>query len=164
MLDVLAAPGPHPDHADALMLFGRFVGGWDMEGEQIAADGAVTPLRGAWHFGWVLDGRAIQDVLVGTDPYEYGTTIRFYDPVADAWEITWITPPQRAVRRLAARPDGDGIVLEGTDPAGHLLRWTFTEIRPDAFTWTGWESHDRGASWRRAEVMRLRRAAVAAAA
>jgi hypothetical protein len=156
MLDALAAAGPHPDHAAELMLFGRFVGSWDMEGVQFAPDGSRTEQSGEWHFGWVLDGRAIQDVLI-SPPIEYGTTVRFYDPEADAWEITWITPPGRAVRRLQARPSGDDILLEGRDPAGHLLRWTFTEITRGSFTWTGFRSDDEGATWRRDEEMRLTR-------
>ena len=156
MLDILAADGPHPDHAEELMLFGRFVGAWDMEGEQIAPDGGRTALRGEWHFGWVLEGRAVQDVLI-SPPIEYGSTVRFYDPVARVWEITWITPPGRAVRRLQARRDGDRILLEGRDPAGHLLRWTFTRITPDSFTWSGYRSDDEGVTWRQDEEMRLTR-------
>ena len=156
MLELLAADGPHNDHADALMLFGRFTGAWDMEGWQRGPGGTQTPQRGEWHFGWVLGGRAIQDVLV-VPGVEHGTTIRFYDPVADQWEITWITPPGRAVRRLQARPHGDDIVLEGTDPQGHRLRWTFTGIAPERFTWSGYASYDDGATWTLEEEMRLAR-------
>jgi hypothetical protein len=156
MIDALAAAGPHPDHARELMLFGRFVGEWDMEGEQIAHDGGRTEFRGEWLFGWVLDGRAVQDVLISPG-FEYGTTVRFYDPESDSWEITWITPPGRAVRRLRARPDGDAIVLEGRDTAGHLLRWTFTDITDNSFTWSGFRSDDEGATWRQDEEMRLTR-------
>jgi hypothetical protein len=156
MLELLAADGPHPDHAEALMLFGQFSGAWDMEGWQRAPNGSQVPQRGEWHFGWVLGGRAIQDVLV-VPGVEHGTTVRFYDPDADQWEITWITPPGRAVRRLQARPDGDEIVLEGTDPKGHRLRWTFTGIAPERFTWSGYASHDDGATWELVEEMRLTR-------
>jgi hypothetical protein len=156
MLDVLGATGPHPDHARELMLFGQFVGAWDMQGERIAPDGDRTEFGGEWHFGWTLEGRAVQDVLI-SPPVEYGTTVRFYDPETRAWEITWITPPGRAVRRLQAHPDGGDIVLEGRDPAGHLLRWTFTEITGDSFTWSGFRSDDEGASWRQDEEMRLTR-------
>jgi len=156
MLELLTADGPHPDHADALMLFGRFVGAWEMDGDDIASDGTRTAFSGEWRFGWVLGGRAVQDVLI-SPPHELGTTVRFYDPVADAWEITWITPPGRAVRRLVARPDGDDIRLEGRDPAGHLLRWTFSAITATSFTWRGYASHDEGDSWRLVEEMRLRR-------
>jgi hypothetical protein len=156
MLELLAADGPHPDHADALMLFGHFVGTWDMEGWQSGPDGARAPQQGEWRFGWVLGGRAIQDVLVSREG-EHGTTVRFYDPLTGGWEITWITPPGRAVRRLRARPEGADIVLEGRDPAGHLLRWTFTDIADDRFTWSGFESHDEGATWEHREEMRLTR-------
>jgi hypothetical protein len=156
MLELLAADGPHPDHAGELMLFGRFAGAWRMDGWHLAADGTRTPQHGEWRFGWVLGGRAIQDVLV-VPGFEHGTTVRFYDPVTRVWEITWITPPGRAVRRLQARADGDDIVLEGRDPAGHRLRWTFTGIAPDRFTWSGYASYDEGATWRLEEEMRLER-------
>jgi hypothetical protein len=163
VLDALAAAGPHRDHADQLMLFGQFVGSWDFDGFYTAPDGARVEMTGEWHFGWVLAGRAIQDVLIcpprdaGGPNLEYGSTIRFYDPAIDAWQITWITPPQRAVVRLVARPVGDEIVLEGPGSDG-LLRWTFSGISPDAFTWRGFHSTDDGASWRQREEMRLRRA------
>ena len=162
MLDALAADGPHPDHADKLMLFGQFVGSWDFDGFYTTPDGSQVEMTGEWHFGWVLAGRAIQDVLIcpprGADGpnLEYGSTVRFYDPAIDAWQVTWITPPQRAVVRLVARPVGDDIVLEGPGSDG-LLRWTFSGISPDAFTWSGFHSADAGATWRQREQMRLRR-------
>ena len=46
------------------MLFGQFVGGWDVESHQYAPDGAERTLRGEWYFFWALEGRAIQDVIV----------------------------------------------------------------------------------------------------
>jgi hypothetical protein len=58
-----------------------------------------------------------------------------------------------------ARPDGDGILLEGTEADGTLDRWTFTDITPDSFTWTGYESKDGGATWPMIERMRCRRRA-----
>lgn len=162
MLDALAADGPHPDHADKLMLFGQFVGSWDFDGFYTAPDGARADMSGEWHFGWVLAGRAIQDVLIcprrdAAGPnLEYGSTVRFYDPSIDAWQITWITPPQRTVVRLVARPVGDEIVLEGPGTDG-LLRWTFSSISPEAFTWRGHRSTDGGVTWTQREEMRLRR-------
>ena len=55
------------------------------------------------HFGWVLEGRAIQDVWIapalraGTAASElmHGTTLRVYDPQQDLWQITWIIPFDR---------------------------------------------------------------------
>ncbi|TMG32371.1 MAG: hypothetical protein E6H94_11970 [Chloroflexi bacterium] len=64
MQDIVGATGPHAEHAEALMLFGQFVGGWDVESHQYAPDGAERTLRGEWYFFWALEGRAIQDVIV----------------------------------------------------------------------------------------------------
>lgn len=152
----LEADGPAPEHAEELMLFGRFVGAWDVDGAEIAPDGERTSWRGEWHFAWALGGRAIQDVLI-VPGLEYGTTIRFYDHEARNWQITWVTPVQRAVRRLVARPEGDDIVLEGVDLGGRLMRWSFSEITADSFLWQGRSSHDGGRTWQLEEEMRLSR-------
>jgi hypothetical protein len=156
MLDLLAASGPHPDHADKLMLFGQFVGAWEFEGFYTAS-GSRHAATGEWHFGWVLDGRAIQDVLI-CPPVEYGSTLRFYDPEIDAWQITWITPPNRAVVRLVGRPVEDEIVLDGDGATGRL-RWMFRDIAPDSFVWQGYLSRDGGETYEQREEMRLRRRA-----
>jgi hypothetical protein len=39
MVDALQARGPHPDEASHLMLFGQFVGAWDVDVTNIASDG-----------------------------------------------------------------------------------------------------------------------------
>ena len=41
MLEALQAEGPFPDHASKLMLFGRLVGSWDIEGRFFDRDGHV---------------------------------------------------------------------------------------------------------------------------
>ena len=51
MLDALQARGPHPDLAEHLMLFGQFVGAWDVDVTNIAADGTKNEFKGEWHFG-----------------------------------------------------------------------------------------------------------------
>jgi len=58
LVEALHADGPAGPHADELMLFGRFVGSWRLEWSD--ADGATA--TGELHFGWVLGGRAVQDV------------------------------------------------------------------------------------------------------
>jgi hypothetical protein len=149
-----------------LMLFGQFVGSWAIDGWIEQEDGTREHLRGEWRFDWALDGLAIQDVLICPPPsehvdgepwVEHGTTVRFYDPGAGRWEITWITPIQRAVRRLAGGRVGDRIVLEG-EHDGRRSRWSFNDISPSSFTWRGELSTDGGASWRLAEEMLLTRA------
>ena len=62
MIDALQASGPHPDHGSDLILFGQFVGAWDVDVTNIEPDGTKKELKGEWHFGWVLEGRAIMDV------------------------------------------------------------------------------------------------------
>ena len=41
----------------------------------------------------------------------HGSTIRFYDPVTDAWRSTWVEPVNGRVRRFTGRPAGDDILL-----------------------------------------------------
>jgi hypothetical protein len=140
-----------PDHAD-LELFGRFVGAWTFDGTDVAPDGTETHYRGRWDFGYVLGGRAIQDVLY-CEGVEHGTTIRI--PRADGtWDVVWITPVHRAVRHLHGGPEGGRIVLTGVSGDRHL-RWSFNDITPDAFVWRGEQSTDSGATFRVAEEMRL---------
>ncbi len=168
MLAVLAAPGPFPDYADKLMLFGRLVGSWDIEDTHFNPDGTVrAERRGEWHFGWVLEGRAIQDVLIspplaerqrtGASSHEYGTTVRAYDPTIDAWRITYVAPVFGATVNLLARERGDEIVLEGRAPDGKLNRWVFSEISEEYFRWRGYESSDEGLTWFMDEEMHARR-------
>jgi hypothetical protein len=170
MIELLDADGPDEMRAEGLMLFGRFVGSWDIEATYWDHDGSVIgERRGEWHFGWVLQGRAIQDVLIspplaeqlqtGEPAREYGSSFRLYDPKTDIWRVTWFAPVSGTIVDLTARRDGERIVLEGSEPSGMLDRWIFSDITPDAFTWTGYESTDEGRTWPMVERMLLRRRA-----
>jgi hypothetical protein len=167
--EIIGAAGPNPEHARALMLFGQFVGSWDVESHQYAPDGAERTLRGEWHFFWALEGRAIQDVIMSPGREErrpdrwkmgeYATTVRFYRPADDTWDITSISPPNDQVHRLVGRKIGDEIVLEGTTPDGKPERWRFCEITPSRCRWRGEVSFDGGHSWFVDEEMILTRRA-----
>ena len=170
MIEALTAAGPLPEYADKLMLFGRLVGGWDIEGRHFNSDGQVTKeQRGEWHFDWVLEGRAIQDVILtpsreerrknGTPAEEYGTTVRFYDPRIDAWRVTFIAPVFGGIVNLIARSVGDEIVLEGRAPDNKLYRWVFSDITDQTFRWSGYLSADEGRTWHMEEEIRGRRRA-----
>ena len=167
MIDVLDAGGPHPEHADKLMLFGRLVGSWDIEARFLDEEGAVTKKStGEWHFGWVLEGRAIQAVLI-TPPLEgrgsdnqsrsYDTTIHTYDPNLDIWRVTVVAPIANLTVNMVARGRGEEIWLEGTSPAGDLWRWTFSEFSDDRVRYQGYVSTDDGQTWFRGEEIILRR-------
>lgn len=165
--EIAGASGPHPEHADALMLFGQFVGSWDVSARQLAPDGSERSLRGEWHFFWALEGRAIQDVILTPpraerDPTQwrmgdYQTALRFYRPDSGTWDVTAISPVYDQVNRLVARKVGDRIVLEGIRPDGKPQRWSFDDITPDRCHWRGEVSSDGGATWFLEEEMVLTR-------
>ncbi|MEJ3655545.1 hypothetical protein WEH80_21480 [Actinomycetes bacterium KLBMP 9759] len=156
LVTALHVDGPVPERADELMLFGRFVGSWTLERHGITADGSTIVRSGELHFGWVLGGRAVQDIWIvpgrglpgeGVPPDAFhGSTIRFYDPTIDRWRSTWIEPVNGRVRRFIGQPVGDDIVLI-SDEDEPRLRWSFTAIAPDSFTWVGETSHDGGLTW-----------------
>ena len=164
LIDALHVSRPAPAHQDKLMLFGRFVGSWIIDW----TGGLMHQAIGELHFGWVLAGRAIQDIWIvpgrgqpgeGDPPLAfYGTTIRFYDPVIDAWRSTWIEPVNHRVRRFIGRPEEDDIVLLSQEDEPRL-RWRFTDVRADSFTWIGQSSSDGGATWNVDEEMHARRTA-----
>ena len=167
MIDALAAEGPFPEYADKLMVFGRLVGSWDIEGRFFDEDGNVTnERRGEWHFGWALEGRAILDVWTAprrslraqADLYEYGATLRFFDPTIQAWRSTWIGPVRHLVLPFIARQAEDGIILEGSFTPGCRTRWIFSHITPTRFHWRNLESSDDGATWRCVQEMVAQRA------
>ena len=164
--DVLDAAAPVAWYADAMMLYGQFVGSWEGEALTYPPDGPALRLSAEVHFDWVLEGRAVQDVwIVPARPDRrwppcarnlYGTTLRVYDPAADAWNVTWINPPNGAYTRLVGRREGERIVQHGEDRDG-LNRWIFQEITPDSFRWTGELSTDGGQTWRLSAEFALRR-------
>jgi hypothetical protein len=62
LIRVLHADGPATDRAAALALYGRFIGDWDADIVTYTPDGVRHHGQGEIHFGWILEGRAIQDV------------------------------------------------------------------------------------------------------
>jgi hypothetical protein len=171
MLGVLAADGPHPRHAGALMLYGQLVGSWAVDNRYLdQRDGDWHEVPAAWHFGWILDGLGVQDVLVGpaqADPEGQrgiGTTVRVYDPRMDAWRVSWFGATSGEFCTLIGRPDGGGILQEGSGTDGRPIRWRFTDISPESFRWQGLVSDDGGATWRLEQEMHGRRQRPAPAA
>jgi len=166
LVDAIAADGPLPELADELQLFGRFVGSWRLGWRGMHGAGAGLQLTGELHFGWVLGGRAVQDVWIVPSPWPaaglppgvgfHGSTLRFFDPALGAWRSTWIEPVNGRVRRFVGRPDGADISLVSDEDAP-ALRWRFTDITPTSFTWIGEISHDGGQTYVRDEEMRATR-------
>ncbi len=160
----LAADTPFPAQREKLALFGQFVGDWDIiEARYPQPNGTPLTRRGEVHFGWILDGRAIQDVWMAYDGKEgrvvpIGTTIRFYDPKIDAWHSVWLNPVGGYVQEFVARKVGEEIVLEGkTVESGFPEQWIFSNITADSFRWHAEETHDSGKTWILTEEMQIRR-------
>ena len=154
----LVADHPAADCADKLTLYGWLVGSWTMDATLHRDDGTVHEGRGEIHAGWILAGRAIQDVWVLPGVF-HGTTLRVYDPGIDAWHILWSDPLRQVYTRQLGRADPRGIVQVGTAGDGALLRWSFTDISQGAFRWRGERSLDDGGSWMLQLDVRARRSA-----
>jgi hypothetical protein len=166
LIEALHVVGPAGPTAEQLHLFGQFVGSWNVTWAGVDAEGRTLTTRGELHFGWVLGGRAVQDIWIvpgrglpgeGQPPLAFhGSTIRFYDPRIEAWRSIWIDPVNGRARRFIGGLVNDEILLL-SDEDEPQLRWRFTDITPDAFTWRGEISHDGGKTWSPDEEMRITR-------
>jgi hypothetical protein len=162
MIAVLSASGPHASLGDEARVWDRFVGTWDCDFGFHLEDGSVRHSPGELEFGWVLDGRAIQDLWItypkqGEKERGIGTSIRFFDDKSRTWHVVFVNPKYGAVLSVQGGVEGDRIVLRGDDKEGSQLRWSFNDIRDDSFTWRGEKSRDGGKTWRLEEEHHMRR-------
>ena len=65
--------------------FGKLIGSWQID---YVESHHSRVIKGEWHFSWVLEGMAIQDVIILPD-YEYGTSLRIYNPDTYAWDVAY---------------------------------------------------------------------------
>ncbi len=156
----LHADGPSGDRTGKMDLYGWLIGSWDLDVTGYLPDGSQRCRPGEWHFGWALEGRAIQDVWIvpprgatrkgdaAANVNSYGTTLRTYDPRIEAWQIQWTDPVTQTYFTMIGRKEGDNIVQLGKSPDGNMIRWSFCDITPDSFRWRGEGSADGGATWR----------------
>ncbi|HEY7285290.1 MAG TPA: hypothetical protein VH497_07600 [Vicinamibacterales bacterium] len=156
---VLAAPARSPEIPESADLYGWLCGSWDLEvihyrGLNVSSSG----LRAEVHAGFVLEGRAVQDVWIMPPRAErtaamdmtmnmYGTTLRSWDPAIQAWRIAWNNPARGHREEQIGRRRGADIVQDGTRADGTKTRWTFTEITPDGFHWRGEAMYPDKQTW-----------------
>jgi hypothetical protein len=167
MVTALQALGPHPSLGDQAKVFGRFVGTWDAEYTEFSRDGKASQSSGEVIVGWVMEGRAIQDLFIIYPSAAHkerfiGTTFRYFDPISGTWRVTFIDPENDSVARFTGGAEGDDrIVLHSQDTDGKEARWSFNDIRPDSFVFRDEASRDGGKTWRLREEdhMKRRRAA-----
>jgi len=161
---LLAATGRSPEIPEENDVYGWLVGSWDLEVLHYAAvDVAPLHIQGEVHFGWVVEGRAIQDVWIMPRVSErsanlpdankktnnmYGTTLRIWDASIQAWRIRWINPVTNHYEQQIGRRIDNDIVQVGARVDGTPTRWRFTEIMPNSFHWLGEALNPDGATWK----------------
>lgn len=162
----LIAPARSPEIPEQYDIYGWLIGSWELDVLFYWTDVSAHQLKGEAHFGWVLEGRTVQDVWIiprnNNGPIEdknrsYGTTLRVWDPTLKAWQITWINPVTGAVSKLIGRRIGQEIIQVGARADGTPIRWNFTEITADSFLWTGEALDVDGKTWKIQGQFRARR-------
>ena len=146
---LLASSGRAAEIPESADIYGWLVGSWELDIRVYwGIDVSGRALKGEAHFGWALEGRAIQDVWIMPKVADrtgwsdkkmnmYGTTLRVWDPSLQAWQITWTNPAGDHHERQIGRRIGQDVVQIGTRPDGTPTRWTFSEIAADSFHCTG---------------------------
>jgi len=151
-LAALGSDGPPADQANDMALYGQFIGSWEMDTVHHFDDGTIETATGEIYFGWVLEGRAVQDIWIRpkrpAPSTMYGTTLRVFDPAIGGWHIIWSDPLNQDYSRQIGRAEGRDIVQVGEDSRGLKARWRFTEIAADSFHWIGEERVADSEPWR----------------
>lgn len=109
-LAALGSKAPPADRVKEMHLYGWLIGSWEMNAVHHLDDGTAEESTGEIHFGWVLEGRAIQDIWIRprrpAPSTMYGTTLRIFDPGIGAGTSSGAT---RSTRTTRARSDGPGV-------------------------------------------------------
>jgi hypothetical protein len=155
---VLTAPARAPEIPESADVYGWLVGSWELDVRHYRVDVSHAGLKGEVHFARVLEGRGVQDVWIMPqrsarqgEPDRaanmYGTTLRVWDVALQAWRVTWVNPVNGTRDELIGRWSGKDIVQVGTHQDGTPIRWTFTDITPGSFRWTGEALSPDGRTW-----------------
>lgn len=134
--NALICDSRNSDLPEEFDFFGRLIGNWKIK--YIESNTKVA-LEGEWHFARVLDGMAIQDVIIIPN-YETGITVRVYNPNKKAWDVTYSFVGR--VIRLEANKQDDKIVLTHIDNENR--KWVFAKIDDNYFRWLDVSRNDSG--------------------
>lgn len=137
--------------------FGRYVGDWKIEDEQLARDGSGWgPGQGArWIFKCVGDGTAVQDYWL-PNAGGFGTNVRTFNPDTGKWEIIWAATGLNGLMHISASANDEGnIVMDILSPEQNPPR-RIIFYAPDSSGWRWAQewSLDGGETW--FEVYRIR--------
>jgi hypothetical protein len=169
LLQALESSARSNELTDQEDIYGWLIGGWEATVYDYADDGTAHESIGEWHFGRVLEGRAIQDVWIAPPRSQrkdktlskqynrYGTSLRVYDREAGVWRVTWFNPVTGVRNDLVGRRQGADIIQEGLAAGGHKIRWSFKDITPTSFRWLGEYLESDGKTWRLQAEFRARK-------
>lgn len=161
----LDAASPHPSLGDQAQVLSRMIGTWDVEYTDFAKDGTATHRSGEFIAGWVMDGRAIQDLWIvnpsGTHKErEVYAFLHWFDPKSRTWRAAFVDPEHGSLAKFTGGPVGnDRYVLETADLGNKQNRWSFNDIGPDSLVFRDESSNDDGKTWRLHSEDRLKRRA-----
>lgn len=125
--EALTSQGKHKSLPKEFDYFGKLIGSWKID---YIDNSNSHVIKGEWHFSWILEGMAIQDVIV-LPGFEYGTTLRIYNPDTYAWDVAYCYTGK--IMRLEARKQNDKIIL--TNMEEERRKWVFVEIEDNYFHW-----------------------------
>lgn len=125
--DALISDSKNANLPEEYDYFGKLIGSWRIK---YIDNKTHAIFNGEWHFERVLDGMAIQDVIILPN-YESGITLRVYNPNKKAWDVTYSFVGK--VMRLVANKDDDMIVLTHID--NEKRKWVFVKIEDNYFRW-----------------------------
>lgn len=151
---VLEAGGPNPSLGIHAGVIDRLTGTWDVKYTDYSRDGKVTHRTGELTFGWVMDGRVMQDLWVvnpsaADEGREVYSDLFFFDPKTNAWLSASVDPEHPSIARFTGHTGGDNrLVFESHDFGTEETRWSYNDIRSDSFVFRAEESGDGGRTWK----------------
>ncbi len=158
-IETLVSGGKSPELPEKYDYFGRLIGSWKLD---YVDRNLSCSVEGEWIFSWVLEGMAIQDVIILparkartdiTHPLtEYGTSLRVYNPHTHAWDVAYGYTGK--IFRLEAKKQNDMIVLTNVDD--ERRKWVFVTIEDDYFHWQNITVQDDGEWYVNADIYATR--------
>lgn len=146
-IETLTSQGKSAELPEEYNYFGKLIGSWKLN---YTDHNISCSVKGEWHFSWVLEGMAIQDVIILPSrdtktevPHpitEYGTSLRVYNPDTHAWDVVYCYTGKTF--RLEARKQGSMIVLTNIDDVRR--KWVFAKIEDNKFHWQNVTVKDEG--------------------
>ncbi len=148
--ETLACGGKNTAIPEEANFYGKLIGNWKV---RYIDNETRREVEGEWHFSWVLEGMAVQDVIVlpsraarNEEPAqsevieEYGTTLRVYNPATRSWDIAYCYTGK--IMLLEGRKQ-DGIIVQ-TFIDDERRKWVFAKIEDDSFHWQNVTVNDDG--------------------